>query len=78
LFFSFPKASQYRIEYQKYWENYWHKASTATQRRLAEDGKVYTVPEFVQHLAIIEFCRKDLEKTRVKGQLQLHFVVRFL
>ena len=44
------KVSQYRIYYASNWEGEWHAASPATQQRLAEDGKVYTVAEFVQHL----------------------------
>jgi hypothetical protein len=44
------EVSQYRIYYASNWEGEWHAASPATQQRLAEDGKVYTVAEFVQHL----------------------------
>jgi len=44
------EVSQYRIYYASNWESEWHAASPATQQRLAEDGKVYTVAEFVQHL----------------------------
>ena len=48
------EVSQYRIYYAGSWEGEWHAASPATQQRLAEDGKVYTVADFVQHLGGFE------------------------
>eukprot|EP00437_Effrenium_voratum_P016210 CAMPEP_0181444646 /NCGR_PEP_ID=MMETSP1110-20121109/25178_1 /TAXON_ID=174948 /ORGANISM="Symbiodinium sp., Strain CCMP421" /LENGTH=318 /DNA_ID=CAMNT_0023568663 /DNA_START=62 /DNA_END=1018 /DNA_ORIENTATION=- len=39
-------ASQFRVYFTSNWERYWHAAPVATQRRLAEDGKAYDLPDF--------------------------------